>query len=271
MYLWQAPPSHHQDVNGQEGPPTEYHDEEPRGRKRHSRSRSRRIQSKDRANGEVHQPLGPSAPKRGFLRTASQRRQSVPPSEKILQSAKRMSRDFLVSPWKSGRDEKNESEKYRYKDQDRVGTYSGRETREYRQVPRPTTPPARKPQCPSTSRKHQATPSTHTRRPSHVTHPRSPRRGHRAQSRSLSAQQARPVQTRDTEHAAGEGSHSRSDLSNFDGNLDIPKMNGLLDIWDSTGNPNWEKETFALCDLEHCRRCGKYYVLMRTVRHNCRI
>lgn len=268
--MWQAPPSHHQDVNDQEGPPTEYHDEEPRGRKRNSRSRSRRIQSKERANDEVHHPLGPSTPKRGFHRAASRRRQSVPPSEKILQSAKRMSRDFLKSPWKSGRDEKNESEKYRYEDQDRVGTYRGRETQEYRQVPRPTTPPARKPRCPSNSRKRKAIPSTHSRRQSEVTFPQSPRRGHRARSRSRSAQQVRPVQTRDTENTTGDRPHSRSDLSDLDGNLEISKMNGLLDIWDSTGNPNWEKETFALCDLENCCRCGKYYVLMRTIRHNCR-
>lgn len=268
MYLWQAPPSHQQDVNDQEGPPTEPHEEEPRGRKRHSRSQSRRIQSKDRAHNEAHHPLRPSTPKRGFLRAASRRRQSQPPSEKILQSAKRI---LLKSPWKSGHEEKNESEeKYRYEDQDRMGTYPGQETQEHRQSTRPTTPPATNPLCLSTSRKHKARHSTHGRRPSQITCPQSPRRGHRAQSRNHSAQPVSPVQTRVTEDTIGDRPDSKSDLSDLDGNMDISKMNGLLDIWDSTGNPYWEKETFALCDLEHCRRCGKYYVLMRTLRHRCR-
>lgn len=47
-------------------------------------------------------------------------------------------------------------------------------------------------------------------------------------------------------------------------------MNGLLDVWDARGNPGWEEETFALCDLSRCGGCGKYYVPLRTVRHVCR-
>lgn len=70
----------------------------------------------------------------------------------------------------------------------------------------------------------------------------------------------------------GEGSEaSRSDLSDYEGNQDILKMNGLLDVWDAKGNPRWEEEAFALCDLSRCQACGKYYAPMRTLRHVCRV
>ncbi|ROV88191.1 hypothetical protein VSDG_09266 [Cytospora chrysosperma] len=74
---------------------------------------------------------------------------------------------------------------------------------------------------------------------------------------------------RDTSDAHS-GDASPSDMSNFAGNQDISKMNGLLDVWDARGNPGWEEETFALCDLSRCPGCGKFYVPMRTLRHVCR-
>lgn len=275
LYSWQAPPAHYPDVNNQEGPPTERHDEkpsseEPRGRKRHSRSQSRRLQSKDRAHGEAHHPLRPTTPKRGFLRAASRRRQSQPPSEGILQSAKRLSRDFLTSPWKPDRDGKRESAKYRYEDKDLLGSSRGRKTHEHRQISRPTTPSARTVRHQSTSRKHDSKPSMHGGHPSQATCPQTPRRSDQARARNYSAQPSSPVQASAAEFTTGARPRSGSDLSDLDGNKVISKMNGLLDIWDSTGNSNWEEETFALCDLEHCRRCGKYYVPMRTLRHTCR-
>lgn len=269
LYLWQARPPH-QDANNQEGSPTDHHDEEPRGRKRHLRSESRRLQSKDRAHGEAHHPPGPSTPKRGFLRAASRGRQSEQPSEGILQSAKRISRDFLTSPWYPGRDDKHESAKYRYEDKDLLGSSRGRKTQEHRQISRPTTPSTRTVRRLSISRKHDSKPSMHGRRPSQATCPPTSRHSHRAQARNHSAQPVSPMRTSAAEDTTGGRPRSRSDLSDLDGNKEISKMNGLLDIWDSTGNPNWEEETFALCDLEHCRRCGKYYVPMRTLLHNCR-
>lgn len=51
---------------------------------------------------------------------------------------------------------------------------------------------------------------------------------------------------------------------------DISRMNGLLDIWDARGNPDWEEEAFALCDLSRCGWCGRFYAPLRTVRHRCR-
>lgn len=62
-----------------------------------------------------------------------------------------------------------------------------------------------------------------------------------------------------------------SDMSDLEGNRVITRMNGLLDIWDAKDNPNWEKETFALCDLDWCGRCEKFYAPMRTVRHRCKV
>lgn len=61
-----------------------------------------------------------------------------------------------------------------------------------------------------------------------------------------------------------------SSMSDLEGNKKIAKMNGLLDIWDAKDNPDWEKETFALCDLGHCEKCGKYYVPSMTEQHICR-
>lgn len=267
LYLWQAPPTHHQDVNDQEGPLTEPSDEESRGRKRYTRSRSRRAESKEQAEGEINHHLGLSTPKRG----APRRRQSEPPTGGILQSAKRVSRDILTSPWMSGRDDNAGSENdHEHGSQNLMGSCRGRRTQEHRQASRPTTPPARSPQRPPSSTKYKIRHPMHSRRPSKATCPRTPRRGHRAQSRSHSAKKVSTVQVGDTEDTTGGRPHSRADLSDLDGNMEISKMNGLLDIWDSTGNPDWEKETFALCDLEHCRRCGKFYVHMRTLRHNCR-
>lgn len=270
MYLWQARPAHHQDVNNQEGPPTEHHDEEPRGRKRHSSSQTRCLQSKERAHGEAHHPVGPSTPKRGFPRAASRGRQGEQPSEGVLQSPKRISRDFFTSPWNPGRDDKHESAKYRYEDKDVLGSSRSRKSQGYKQVSRPTTPSTKTARRPSTSKKHDSKPSKHGRRPSQATCSQTPHRSRRAQSRNYSAQPVSPVRTSTAEDSHGGRPRSSSDLSDLDGNKEISKMNGLLDIWDSAGNPNWEEETFALCDLEHCRRCGKYYVLMRTLRHNCR-
>jgi hypothetical protein len=60
-------------------------------------------------------------------------------------------------------------------------------------------------------------------------------------------------------------------MSDFEGNQDISRMNGLLDVWDARGNPGWEEETFALCDLGRCPKCAKFYVPMRTLRHVCRV
>lgn len=48
-------------------------------------------------------------------------------------------------------------------------------------------------------------------------------------------------------------------------------MNGLLDIWDAKDNPQWEEETFALCDLGHCAKCGRYFVPSKTESHACRL
>lgn len=269
MNLRQGPPSHFQEVT-KLVEPTERHNEEPRGRKRHSRSRSEQVQGGERVDGEVHHPPGPPTPKRGFLRATSRRRQSEPPSEGILHSAKRLSRDFLASPWKPGRDDKHESERYQHKDQDQVGSSRGRKIQGQRQVTRPTTPSTRAPRRRSTSRAPESKPTRHGRRPSQTTCPQTPRRNFRAQSRNSSAPQASPVRASAAEDITGDRPQSRSDLSDLDGNRAISKMNGLLDIWDSTENQNWERETFPLCDLEHCRRCGKYYVPMRTLLHKCR-
>lgn len=267
LYLWQAPPPHHQDVNDQEGPLAEPSDEESRARKRHTLSRSRCSESKERAEGEVDHQLGLSTPKRG----APQGRQSEPPSGGIVQSAKRISRDILTSPWKPGCDDNAGLEKdHEHGSQNRMGSSQGRRTQEHRQASRPTTPPARSPQRPPSSTKYKIRHQMHSRRHSKATCPQTPRRGHRAQSRSHSAQKVSTVQVGDTKDTTDGRPQSRADLSDLDGNREISKMNGLLDIWDSTGNPDWEKETFALCDLEHCRRCGKFYVRMRTLRHHCR-
>lgn len=270
LYMWQAPPPPHQDTNNHAGPLTEPSDEESRGKERYSRCRSRRVQSEERAGGQTNHQLGPSTPKRDFLRATSRRRQSEPPSEGILQSAKQISRDILTSPWKLGRGDKEASEKNQDENQNRVGSSRGLRTQEHRQASAPTTPPARSPQRPKISTKYKKRHPTHSRRPSKATCPRTPRRGHRAQSRNHSAQKVSPVQVGDTKETTDGGQQSKADLSDLDGNMEISKMNGLLDIWDSAGNPDWEKETFALCELEHCRRCGKYYVLMNTIRHICR-
>lgn len=269
MNLRQGPPSHYQEVT-KLAEPTERHSEEPRGRKRHSLSHGEQVQGRERVDGEVNHSPGPPTPKRGFLRATSRRRQSEPPSEGILHSAKRLSRDFLASPWKPGRDDKGEPETYQHKDRDQVGSSRGRKTQEQRQVTRPTTPSNRASRRRSTSRAPESKPTRHGRRLSQTICQQTPRRSLRAQSRNSSAPQASPVWASTAEDITGDRPQSRSDLSDLDGNRAISKMNGLLDIWDSTENQNWERETFELCDLEHCRRCRKYYVPMRTLRHKCR-
>lgn len=181
-----------------------------------------------------------------------------------------MSRDFLTSPSNPGRDDKNDSEMYPYKGHDRRGSPRPRETREDRPVSRPTAPSTQPPRPPITSRKYKSKVSGHGRRASTPTCPETPNRSHRTQARDCSSRLVSPTRTSSAQDTTGDRPYAMSDLSDLDGNLAISRMDGLLDIWDSTENPNWENETFALCDLEHCRRCGKYYVLMRTLRHNCR-
>lgn len=56
----------------------------------------------------------------------------------------------------------------------------------------------------------------------------------------------------------------------LEGDRSISRINGLLDIWDAQDNPTWEEEAFTLCDLRRCRRCGRFYAPMKTVRHRCR-
>lgn len=275
LHSWQAPPHHHQGTEDEEGPPTECRDQEPRGRKRHQRSHSTILRVEERGGGEVHPPLGPSTPKRCFLRSTSRRRLSRTPTEGILQSAKRVSRDFvsrdfLTSPSDPGCDEKNDSKRHRYKVHGGRGSPRPRETREYRPVSTPTAPSTKPPHPPITSRKYKSKASGHGRRASTPTCPETPNRSHRTQARDCSPRLVSPMHTSSAQDTTGNLPYSRSDLSDLDGDLAISRMDGLLDIWDSTENPNWEDETFALCDLEHCRRCGKYYVLMRTIRHNCR-
>lgn len=270
LYLGRAQPLNHQHVTHQGGPPTKRHDGEPRGRKRNSPPESQRIQSKDRAEDEPHRLLGPSTPKRGFDRAASRRRQSRPPSEGFLQSAKRISRDLLMPSWKSCREDQHNLAMYRYEDQALKGSPRERETDGQGQVSRPATPPARSPRRPPSSRKHKPQPSAIGGRLSQTTCSKKPGCGHRALPRDYSAQHVSPVQKSTAENTADDPPHARPDSSGFDGQLEISKMNWLLDIWDSMGNPDWERETFALCDLDHCSRCGKYYVPMRTLRHNCR-
>lgn len=60
-----------------------------------------------------------------------------------------------------------------------------------------------------------------------------------------------------------------SDMSDLEGNKQISQMNGLLDIWDANNTPGWEAKTFALCDLSHCDKCGRFYAPMRTTQHAC--
>lgn len=270
LHSWQAAPHHHERTGDEEGPPTEYRDQEARGRKRHQRSHSTILRVEEQGGGELHPALGPSTPKRCFLRSTTRRRLSRTPTEGISQSAKRASRDFLTSPSNSGCDEKNDSESYRYKGHDGRGSSRPRETREDRPASRPSAPSTQPPRPPMTSRKYESKASGHGRRASTPTYQETPNRSHRTQARNCSPRLVSPMHTSSAQDTTGDRPHSRSDLSDLDGNLAISKMDGLLDIWDSTENPNWEDETFALCDLEHCRRCGKYYVLMRTLRHNCR-
>lgn len=63
---------------------------------------------------------------------------------------------------------------------------------------------------------------------------------------------------------------AESSMSDFEGNRNIARMNGLLDIWDAKDNPTWEEKTFKLCDLGHCKECGRFYVPTRTASHTCR-
>lgn len=93
-------------------------------------------------------------------------------------------------------------------------------------------------------------------------------RNQRAANQPFDTATPTPV-SRATSDDSGDG--LQSDMSDYEGNQQILKMNGLLDVWDARGNPRWEEETFALCDLSRCRGCGKYYAPMRTLRHVCRV
>jgi hypothetical protein len=246
-----SPPQQH--TRDHEGAPAEghVHVREPRGRK-HQRSHSTPPWSEERPYDERRRSLGPPLSKRNI------RRQSQPPEEGIIHSAKRMSRDFLASPCSPGHEEKNRSERYRYVD------CSGPSRLWETTSSRPATPfPGPR------SQRHRSGSRSRSHDVVHAAYLSKDKRSRQAQSRD-SAQLVSPMQARTAQNTTGDGPHTRSDLSDLDGNLEISRMNGLLDIWDSTANPNWEEETFALCNLEHCRRCGKYYVLMRTLRHRCR-
>lgn len=69
----------------------------------------------------------------------------------------------------------------------------------------------------------------------------------------------------------GKGTSLDSDMSDLEGYRQISRMNGLLDIWDAKDNPQWEEQTFALCNLGRCKRCGRFYAPMGTVAHRCRM
>ncbi|KAG8162158.1 hypothetical protein KVR01_007923 [Diaporthe batatas] len=265
-HSWQVPPSHHQGRDDQEGERKHTPDQEPRGRKRHQRSHSTRLRSKERPDSEPHRSLAPLKPKRGFFRAASRLRKTRPPSDGFLRTAERPPADFLAPSHEPGHAPKIDLEKYRYDGHDRYGTAPPRERQAHSPVPTLATPPGRR----STSRGDRRNASYHKTRVSYSTRAEVPHRAHRAQSRNPSAQLSSLTRTSPTRNTAGDRPYSRSGLTDFDEDVEIPRMNGLLDIWDSTDNPNWEEETFALCDLEHCRRCGKYFVLMRTIGHRCR-
>lgn len=72
-----------------------------------------------------------------------------------------------------------------------------------------------------------------------------------------------------TETCGGRGADHESTLSGAEWDRKIAQMNGLLDIWDAKGNPKWEEETFALCDLGHCEVCGRFYAPMKPGSHVC--
>lgn len=71
--------------------------------------------------------------------------------------------------------------------------------------------------------------------------------------------------------ATSGGGERESETSDLVGNRETTTIHRFLDIRDATDNPNWEMETFALCDLNWCGRCEKFYAPMRTVQHRCRI
>lgn len=270
LYSWQAPPSHHQEGEDQEGSPRESPEQEPRGRKRHQRSHGTRVRSEERPRSEPHRSLGPLKPKQGFLQATSRLRRDRPPPDGFTRSAKSASRNlFLPSP-RPVRSRKLDLDKYRYDGHDRSGTANPRRGQEHTPVSTPAPPPAGATGTRPTSQGDEQNLSHQNGQASYPTCPETPNHRHRAQSHNHGTQLVSLTQTSPTRNTTGDRPCSRSDSANFNENLEIPRMNGLLDIWDSTGNPNWEKETFALCDLEHCCRCGKYFVLMRTVRHGCR-
>lgn len=71
----------------------------------------------------------------------------------------------------------------------------------------------------------------------------------------------------------GEGEEARdsSDMSDLEGNRQITRMDGLLDIWDAIGDKNWETQAFNLCGLSRCDRCRKFYAPLRFMPHACRL
>lgn len=269
-YSWQAPSSHNEGMNDQEGPLVDRHSARPRGRKRHQRSHNGHENTQGRTDCEAHQRIRPATPNRSSSRAVSPRRDSRPPAEGFLQSAKRMSIGFLTSSFKSDRDDGGKIDTNRYNGQDRMASSTGGKTQERRRVSRPATSSARALRRAPGSVNHTAKHTRPSRRPLRGTSPQVLRHNHQALPRDYITEQASTVPTSAPEDTNGASPQSRSDLSDLGRDLQTSKMNGYLDIWDSTGDPDWERETFALCGLEHCHHCGKYYVLMKTLRHICR-
>lgn len=266
LYLGQALPQNQQDRNDQESPATGRYSEGPRGRKRHQRPNSRRLHNNNQVDGKEFQNLEPETPTRGVLQNVSRRREGRPPPERILQSATRISREFLASPWKSVRHDEGVPVKHEHNDEDQTSSSRVPRVQGRRPGLTPLSPTSKPFGRSSASKKYKSNPPRHRRRSSQVTN--SPASHQDRQSHKT--QEASPVHIGDTQDTNKGSSRSVSDLSDLEGNLKISKMNGLLDIWDSTGNPNWDKEVFALCDLGYCNCCRRYYVPLRTLGHVCR-
>lgn len=245
----------------------------------------------------VHLKVPPSTPKR-----TPRRKEGKSPFKEILRSAGKFSRSLLsnprqtvgrlsrqASPVRLDRDEEEgsvhgkdneENETSLFKDGRRSplpivlgspGRARVRARKEGRRVSRQRSMSRGRSPSPD-ERKNRSSGSTWQREYRRIS-PRQARSRHQREPRSGPSLDARPprASSRSANRQGRRNTTTESDMSDSEGNRRIARMNGLLDIWDARDNPRWEEETFTVCDLDRCGKCGRFYAPMRTVRHTCRV
>ncbi|KUI65971.1 hypothetical protein VM1G_11450 [Cytospora mali] len=277
-YMWQMPPQQDREESHLQQCPAAERDREDSRAPRRPRSPYRPYSRRSRVSDEKPaKATAPTTPRRSPVVTASLWHGRRTPLKKVLRSAKMISGTIFPAVRRVVGDSSDDEHVVEEED----GCYSDVDV-ERKSIPARSSRRTTRPRhgetrvSPSADGMRTPNPSRVLRQLTYVRSPESWERERQSHSQSQKQQppsrvrSQRAVSTPVTQDVGQEHNALQSDMSDFEGNQQILKMNGLLDVWDARGNPNWEEETFALCDLHRCRRCGKYYAPMRTLKHGCK-